>query len=195
MAVSKTPYWSTREIVLIGTMGAVMGVLYWGFSQAYNVYSDALGKVGSQFAYGLWFIGGILIPYILRKPWAAFLGEAVAASVSMLLGTTWGVDTAVSGILQGLGSEAAFALGRYRRYGAGTMMLAGMIPGIPAFAHDYLVYGYAEYQPAINIGMFLILLVSGALMGGLLSKAIGDALARTGTLDNYPIGRERRKGV
>jgi len=187
--------WSTRDIVLVGTLGAVLGVLYWGFSQAYSLYSKPLGEVGSQFAYGLWFTGGILIPYILRKPGSAFLGELIASLISMLLGAQWGVDVALSGLLQGIGSEFAFLLGRYRRYGAGTLMLAGFFPGILAFVHDYYLYGYDKHPVPVLIGMAVMILLSGPLMGGLLSRAIGDALARTGVLDNYAIGRERRRVV
>jgi energy-coupling factor transport system substrate-specific component len=40
------------------------------------------------------------------------------------------------------------------------------------------------------LSLLLIRLVSGAVLAGLLGKAIGDGLAATGALSTFPLGRE-----
>src|SRR5262249_5463183 len=51
----------------------------------------------------------------------------------------------------------------------------------------------------LNIGFLVVLLVvrllSGAILSGLLAKVIGDALARTGVLSNFALGRARQEAV
>ena len=51
----------------------------------------------------------VLAPLIIRKPGAALFAEMVAAGVSALLGSLWGVDTLLSGFVQGAAAELVFA--------------------------------------------------------------------------------------
>ena len=53
--------------------------------------------------------------------------ELIAACVEALLGSSWGVSTVVSGVLQGLGAEIVFALAAYASFGIGAAMLAAAI--------------------------------------------------------------------
>jgi ABC-type thiamin/hydroxymethylpyrimidine transport system permease subunit len=48
--------------------------------------------------------------------------------------------------------------------------------------------------PGLLIGLLLVRLFGGAL-AGLIAKLLGDALARAGALNYYPIGRDRMREV
>jgi hypothetical protein len=73
---------------------------------------------------GPWFLAGVVGGLVVRRPGAALFCEVVAALVSMLPGTEWGATVLVSGILQGLGAELAFALLGYSAFGAAAAALA-----------------------------------------------------------------------
>lgn len=186
--------WSTRDILLTAVLGAVFGVLYQAWNYLYVPLETISPILGDAAMYGFWFIAGILVPYIIRRPGAALLGEFLAGLVSMLLGAQWAFDTLLSAFLQGLACEVVFfLLGRWKNYSLSTLMLAGVAAALISFIHDYPLYGFAQLAVGIQIAMFIVRLISGAVLGGWLAKALGDALAGTGVLDNYAIGAERRR--
>ena len=76
---------------------------------------------------GPWFLAGVVGGLVVRRPGAALFCEVVAALVSMLPGTEWGATVLVSGILQGLGAELAFAVFGYKAFGAAMAALAGVL--------------------------------------------------------------------
>ena len=78
---------------------------------------------------GPWFIAGVVGGLVVRRPGAALLCEVIAALVSMIPGTKWGATVLVSGIVQGLGAELAFALFGYRVFGLVAAVLAGALAG------------------------------------------------------------------
>ncbi|HEY3282935.1 MAG TPA: ECF transporter S component [Armatimonadota bacterium] len=179
--------WSLREILLLGSLSAALGVLY----QATNVLYDLmkfLDPVGDKLLYGLWFSGGLLIPYILRRPGAAFAGELMSGLVSMFLGAKWGVDVLLSAALQGAACEVVFALGRWRRFSGAWVCAAGAAAGVAALLHDGLLYGYFSYRPPVVIALCATLVLSGALVGGGFAVLVGRGLAATGAIDNTPLG-------
>jgi len=55
--------------------------------------------------------------------------------------------------------------------------------------------GYFQLEPGLLVALLIVRLLSGAILSGLLSKVIGDALARTGVLSNFALGRERQEVV
>jgi energy-coupling factor transport system substrate-specific component len=73
------------------------------------------------------------------------------------------------------------------------MLMAGGATGaLAALLTVYLPFGFLDLAPLLQAGVTIVAVVSGASLGGLLAKLLGDALARTGVLSGYPIGRERR---
>jgi energy-coupling factor transport system substrate-specific component len=71
-----------------------------------------------------------------------------------------------------------------------VLILAGMGPSITSFIYTYFIYGYSSFPIPMLLSLLLIRLVSGAVLAGLLGKAIGDGLAATGALSTFPLGRE-----
>ena len=97
--------WTTREIVVAAVLAVAVGVIFWAWGL---LWSSAFQAVPFPFSYalvGVWMVGGLLVPYVIRRPGAALLGELVAAFVSMAMGNQWGILTMASGLVQGVGSR------------------------------------------------------------------------------------------
>lgn len=152
-------------------------------------------RVCGGLAVGIWLLGGVLGGLIIRKPGAALFVEVIAASVSAALASQWGIETLYSGIAQGLGAELVFALFMYRRFTLPVALLAGMGAGVGAYILEAFVSAYFAMSLAFNIIYFSCLMVSGALLAGVVSFYLVRALARTGALDRFAAGRELRREV
>ena len=55
----------------------------------------------------------------------------------------------------------------------------------------YSAFRFGWYGQDLFFIRLVIQLVSGLVIGGLLAKVIVDALARTGVVDNFAIGRDQ----
>ena len=206
--------WRTVDILTIAFLGAALGVAFWGWGVFYNGPVTAL-KIGYAPLMGLfvgpWFLAGVVGGLVVRRPGAALFCEVVAALVSMLPGTEWGATVLVSGILQGLGAELAFALLGYRVFGLGSAMLAGVLSAplewvfevvkFPASWADVPVLrvlaagggGYAEWDLADQLVYLGAMAVSGAVLAGVVGWLLVRALARAGALSAFPAGQELRE--
>lgn len=190
--------WTTRDIVVTAAIAVVFGLLYFVWTYVYEALKTGLtavlGPVGTEALTGFWFIAGVIVPYIVRKPGAAIIGETIAALVEMPF-TPWGWTTVVEGFLQGVASEVPFAATRYRNYRLPVILLAGGLPTFTSFAYEYIPYEYGSLEVGVQIAMVVLRFISGIILGGLLAKAIADALAKTGVLSGFAIGREQREEV
>jgi energy-coupling factor transport system substrate-specific component len=188
--------WTTREIVVGAVLGVAVGVVFWAWGLLWSTAFQAVPFPASYLLVGLWMMGGLLVPYVVRRPGAALLGELVAAFVSMLLGNQWGLVTMLNGLVEGVGAELVFGAFRWRRYSLPVMLAAGALAGVlNLLLVDSFFYGYwqAYTGNAIVVGVVMVA-ISGALLGGLASKLLGDALARTGVLAGLGISRNRQRG-
>ena len=186
--------WTTLDIVMVAVVGVVFAVLYWAYNQLYGLLFPLISAspVTIQSFVGFWFIAGTVAACIIQKPGAALLGELIAAIISMLLGSIWGVWILVSGLVQGAATEAVFAGFRWKKFNYFAVSLAGMVTALVSFFFpESLTEGYLQYKVAIIIAMLVVRIISGALIGGALGKAITDAVARTGVLRNFKIGKNR----
>ena len=188
--------WRVVDIVVAAVLGVATGLLFmlWnGVGYVWFSAMDALTPGLGGLAVGIWLIGGVLGGLIIRKPGAALFVEVVAATVSMLLGSQWAIETVYSGIAQGLGAELVFALFLYRRFTLPVAILAGAAAGAAAWTLELFLSGNLAKS-----GEFLALylgcvVVSGALLAGLVGWLLTRALAATGVLDRFAAGRERRR--
>jgi energy-coupling factor transport system substrate-specific component len=187
--------WNTREIVLVAVLAVVFGFLYMQWVPLW-LAARALGaQVGQEAVFGFWFIAGLLAAYIIRKPGVALLGEFLAALAEIFFGAPAGPPLLITGLMQGLGAELVFAATRYRRWGLPTMLLAGAVAALVALPWNWYRLGYFALDPGFQALLVVVRLVGGALWGGLVSKALGDALARTGVLSGFALGRDRYKVI
>jgi energy-coupling factor transport system substrate-specific component len=183
--------WKTRDIVVAAAIAVPLGLVWslvWG--QLWLVARGILPELGF-FVAGFYVAAGVIVGYIVRRPGAALLGEMLGALIEVPL-TPFGAAALVLGLLQGLGTEAVFAATRYRNWSLPIVMAAGAVgAGLAFITYEYLVFGYASFAIEILALRLLARIAGGALLGGLCSKFIADALARTGVLNNFGIARDR----
>lgn len=188
--------WTTLDIVMVAVIGVVFALLYWAYNQFYAYLWPFISAspLTIQIFTGFWFLAGIVSASIIQKPGAAFLGEFIAAIISMLLGSMWGVWVLVSGVVQGAATEAVFAASRYKKFNYPIVILAGVFTALLSFFFpESFTEGFLAYRVPIIIGMLVIRLISGAVLGGVLGKAITDSVARTGIFRNFKIGKAKKQ--
>ena len=187
--------WTTWESVLTAVLAGVVGVLFWAWgltawklAEVVEVGVPGYGIALRDLFYGLWFLAAVLVPYIVRRPGAAVAAELVASIISMLIGSEWGLTVIVSGLVQGGLAEVVFAARGYRHFDLVTLMVAAAAAALGSWVVDY-AFWYNTLATHILLLMLLARIISAALLSGLLGKVLGDALARTGVLDNTALGR------
>jgi energy-coupling factor transport system substrate-specific component len=183
--------WQTRDLLLTAVVGAVFGVIFSLWSGVYAFFGTILGP-WVDLVGGLWWVPAILIPYIIRKPGAALVGETIAAFVSFLAGSPYGfVGAVLAGIVQGMGAEVVFMLFGWRNYSITTLILAGIASATTGFIYLWPIYyiGYTTTALLITYAAYVIGVVLFASIG---SKLLGDALLATGVLDRFAIARDKR---
>ena len=183
--------WSTRDIVVTAALAVASGIAFIAFDWFWSLAQAVGGNfVGNALA-GFWLFGGLLVPYIVRKPGSALFGELVAALVESSF-NPWGATVILSGVLEGLGSEVVFLATGYRRFSAKWMAAAGAIGAAFFFVTQPLwTQGYYKLSLPVIIAYFVLRTISGAVLAGLLGKGVADALVPTGVLDGFPIANGR----
>ncbi len=184
--------WRVVDIVVASVIGVASGLIFWVWNLTYTPVSaplEALLPGAQSLVYGFWLFAGVLGGLIIRKPGAAVFTELVAAVVSALVGTQWGVLTLVSGIVQGLGAEIVFAAFLYANYRAYVAVLAGAGAGIAMGINDSILW-YAGNGLDFKTIYIVCGAIGGAVVAGLLSWLVARALARTGALNRFAAGRE-----
>jgi len=184
--------WRVVDIVVAAVLGVACGLILFAWNgpgyawyEAMNAVTPGLGGL----AQGIWLIGGPLGGLIIRRPGAALFVELVAAIVSMLLGSSWGISTLLFGLAEGLGAELAFLIFAYRRFSLPIAMLSGVLAGAAEWASELLTGNMAKTF-TFNATYLVCNMISGAILAGLLAWVLTRALARTGVLARFPAGRE-----
>lgn len=194
---AKGPLLAYRTVDLVTTamIGVALGVAYQGWGYVFNAVQPAF--VGfppaSGLLAGLWFVSGTIAALVVRRPGAAVVAELLAACVEAFLGSSWGPATLISGLLQGIGVELAFAFFAYRSFRPWWAALGGIL----AASFECVGYEWWSYWRDWGLDWKLVYLAvtafSGAVFCGLLAPALVRALAATGVLDTFPPGREHRQ--
>lgn len=186
--------WRVIDIVTAAVLAVACGIIFWlwnGVGYAGFKAFDALTPgLGGLFA-GVWFLGGVLGGLVIRKPGAALFVEVLAASVSAVLGSQWGIETLYSGLAQGLGVEVVLLVFAYRRFSAAVAVLAGMGAAAGAFVLELFTSANLAMSLSYNVIYLGCLLISGAVLAGLVGHWLVQALAKTGALDRFGAGRAR----
>uniref|UniRef100_UPI0038B24D37 ECF transporter S component n=1 Tax=Motilibacter deserti TaxID=2714956 RepID=UPI0038B24D37 len=184
--------WRTVDIVVAAVLSVACGVVFWAWAYLWDAVKPAFVAFppGQALIYGMWFLPAALVPLIVRRPGAAVFAELVAATVEWMLFSQFGPAVIVYGLVQGLLAECAFAATGYRRWTLGVALAAGALAGAGAAPLDW-VYSYPLWSVAWKLAYLGIVVVSGALLTGLLSWYAVRALAPTGALSAFAAGRER----
>lgn len=189
--------WRNIDIIIAAVIGVAVGLIFviWNIIggagyEAVNALTPGLGGLVAC----MWFLGGPLGAYIIRKPGAAIFVEVIAATVSALIGNQWGISTLYSGLAQGLGAELVFLILAYKSYNLVTVVISGLMAGVGAWTFE-LFTGNLAKTFEFNVIYLISTALSGAVLAGLLAYFLAKALAATGALDRFAIGRERHDDV
>jgi len=187
-----------KEMVGLASLSVVSGVIFAALSHLVAPTVTLIaGHIGIGMIYGIWFIGGTLPAYIIRKKGIAFLGETIGSIVELLFVSPYSILLYYYGPAQGLMSEIAFWIGKYKSWGWRTMMLAGMLPVIAAYPFDCLVSPFYPacrdpgYPLYLHLTIILTMLVSGAVFAGIVVKLIVDRLVAAGAFRGWPVAQDR----
>ena len=128
-SAQSTHRWSVVDIVITAVLGFAVGLVFWAWAASWavfqlwtNAYPPLIGLFG-----GVWVLAGPLAGLIIRRPGAALFCELIAATAEAVLGSHFGATVIISGLIQGLGAEAGFALLGYRRFGLGAALFSGAL--------------------------------------------------------------------
>lgn len=181
--------WELKDIVLMVMLGVVFGFLYWALVQAWyamSVITGPFGDLSQHVLAGGWLIVAPIAIAIIRRPMAGVIAEVLAGAVEVVfLGSAAGPLLLVAALIQGIGSELAFTLTRYRRYSWWVFGLSGALGAGLVFFYSAFRAGW--FGQDILMYRFGLQIVSGIILGGLLAKVVVDALRRTGVLDGFAI--------
>lgn len=187
-AVEADPRWRTRDIVIAAIIGVAFGVVFWVWGIAWSGPLDvvfAFAPPLKDLGYAVWLVPAVLAPLIVRKPGAALFAEMVAAGVSAFLGSVWGVDTLLSGFVQGAAAELVFAFTLYRLWSFPVLALAAAASAAAAWIHDWALY-FADVDLAVQLVRGVAMLVSAVVIVAGGSVALHRSLKRAGVLEGFP---------
>ena len=185
------PRWRVVDIVVVAALGVAFGVVFWQWNVLWGALFTGAVNPLAYLVSGVWLMPAVLGALIIRKPGAALAAEVIAAAVSALFGSLWGIDAILSGAIQGAGAEIVFAATLYRSFGLPTALLAGAGAAVGEWLHDMPVY-YPATAFEVQLAYGLFMLISGVLVAGLGSWLPVRALAQSGVLAPFPSGREQR---
>jgi len=179
--------WRTRDIVIAAVVGVAFGVVFWAWGVAWPLLDPvfAFAPVLKDLGYAVWLVPAVLAPLIIRKPGAALFAELVAAGVSALLGSAWGADTLLSGLVQGGAAELVFAFTLYRVWTFPVLVAAAAASAVAAWLHDWVVY-YPTVDTTLQIARGIVMVISAAVIAAGGSVLLARSLRRAGVLEGFP---------
>jgi len=184
--------WRTVDIVVAAVISVAFGVVFvaWNAMWSFTTPLFTALPAAQAIIYGVWLLPGVLVGLVVRRPGAALFAGILSASVSALIGSQWGADAILSGVLQGGGAEVGFALFAYRRWTLPVAIGAGVLAGLGAAIHDIPIY-----YPDLGVNYWIVYaaaaMLSGAIIAGAGSWFLVRALAASGVLGDFAAGREQ----
>lgn len=177
---------STKEIVIIAMISAVVGVLFTVMDWVYMPLSAVLGVVFMEITFGIYMLSAALPMYIARRPGIAVFGALVAAGVNLLLGSPYGLQLVLAGLLEAIGVEIGYALfGKYEG-NIKNLVVGQLLGAILVFGRDMFFWGSPLALGAnVAIGVVIVRLLSSVIVGIILVKVITAALKKTGVLKGF----------
>ena len=187
--------WRVVDIVV-----AAVGLIFWGWNTVGGLWfaaMDGLTPGLGGIAVGIWLLGGVVGGLVIRKPGAALLVELVAAIVSALIGNVWGISTIFSGLAQGLGAEVICLAFLYLRFSLPDATLAGAAASVGAWVLEFFWGSSPNILKTLEFNLLYLgtLVVSGAVLAGVVGWLLVRGLAASGALSRFAAGRERHREV
>jgi len=185
--------WRTVDIVVTAVLGVAFGVVFWAWNLAFGPLSAPLAFLAPLVGIlnGVYLMPAVVAGLLVRKPGAAIFASTLAAAVSLLFGSPYGGIIIVYGLVQGVGGELGFLLTRYRSFGWGTAILAGVTAGLSTSILDNSLY-YSDLSfLGFKLPYTVFTVISSVLLAGIVGLLLVRAMARTGALSSFAAGRTR----
>src|SRR3954462_12614531 len=185
--------WRTVDIVVTAVLGVAFGVVFWAWNLAFGPLRAPLAFLAPLVGIlnGVYLMPAVVAGLLVRKPGAAVFASTLAAAVSLLFGSPYGGIIIVYGLVQGVGGELGFLLTRYRSFGWGTAILAGVTAGLSTSILDNSLY-YSDLSFfGFQLPYTLFTVISSVLLAGVVGLLLVRAMARTGALSSFASGRTR----
>jgi len=179
--------WKTRDLLVVSVIGVTLGLVLIPYFYATSALSAVSVLLYAPLS-GAFFLPSLTSMYIVKCPGTALVGGLVAGLVQVPFNPAGWVFVVFMLIIAGA-TEVIFLATRYRRFGLVVLMAGGAAAALAPLALVYVPYGLHQLASWVQVALLAEFAVSGALLGGLLAKLLADALARTGVLSGYPIGR------
>lgn len=170
-------HWSTRELLVAAVIGAFGAAI----TAATKVAAVALYAVSPMLAApmtGTALFVGVLAASLIRRPGAALVAGFVAAVVVTPFGG-FNPRNMVAALVVAIAVELALLIGRYRRFGLLSCVVAALINAAFLFSIHWFVWHLARTPLWVQIGTGLSLLV-GQLLWAEIGVWLAAALRRAG---------------
>ncbi len=178
--------WRTRDVIVTAVLGVAFGVVFWAWGNVVWPALQALGPL-QNLLYGPWLIPAVLAPLMIRKPGAGIYAEVVAAAVSAILGSQWGLQVLLYGVVQGVAGELPFLVTRYRWFGAPIVLAASVLAMVAAWLLDWWFY-FTAIDTGTQLLVGALMVVSGLVIVAGGSLFLVRALRSAGVLEGFPGG-------
>ncbi|WP_295745608.1 ECF transporter S component [uncultured Limosilactobacillus sp.] len=183
--IDKRRRWTLRDVIFLAIIAIFFGIIYQVWSYAYYALAATpLKPFANDLTLGVWIMAGPLAGVLLKKPGAGFLGEFLAATVEMLLFSSWGAADLITGITEGAGAELGFATTGYRNWGAVGLFFSTLWSTIITFAWDWFQSGYQDYRFSLLVVLLVIRFISIGFFAGILVDWIAKLVGQTGLMHN-----------
>jgi energy-coupling factor transport system substrate-specific component len=167
------------DILTTIVIAVVFGIIYKVWGPLYD-FVKVFGFHLDQLIYGMWFIAASVAYLLIRKPGVALLAEIAASSGELIMGSEWGLEVLIYGVIQGLLAEVVFAAFRYKRFDVLVVSLGAIAATIGSLAMDFYK-GYIGALAPWNMALFLIARFVGAVViSGFFAVSLVKALEKTG---------------
>jgi energy-coupling factor transport system substrate-specific component len=188
-----TVRWRTVDIVVTAVLGVAFGVVFWAWNLVFGVLAEPLSFFPplSAVLNGVYLMPGVVAGLVVRKPGASIFASTLAAAVSILLGSPYGLIIVWYGLAQGAGAELGFLLTRYRSFGWGTAVLAAVTAGLSTSILDNTLYYSSLSFWGYKVPYTVFTVISSVLLAGVVGLLLVRALSRTGALSAFAAGRTR----
>ena len=183
---------NTQDILFIAIGGALMSLFWFGWTFVDDTLRPLLKPLGlDTITTGVWLMGGIFFPYVIRKPMTALLGEVITSLFEGMI-THYGLSALIWGVAQGILPEILFLVLRYRKWNFITVILASLLSCVGSIGYELL----SSQEGLLSLNYLIrhigLALISAVIFAGLTSKLLADTLYKTGVLNQFNISLKKK---
>jgi energy-coupling factor transport system substrate-specific component len=188
----KAKSFTTFDIVLMALLAVANAVMTTYLSYVNKALTAMGGPILTATIVGVYMVYGVLAIYIIRKPGAAFITYLIGATIQSLLPGSYGMAAAfVAAICYAVAVEGVFAAFRYKRWDYFSVILASLCAVPLWFVFAAYMFGYLKWGAPVLIIALIVRCLSGIVLCGLVTKWLGDGLAKTGLLKFYAVSSKK----